>query len=104
MGIDYSGGMIVGAHGSDVQTGVDIDFDDNEEYEYIDEWIEEHGMTTMSQHYDADIDYQYVGFEVSNVLVHEMEGEWLTNVKKLAAKFKDLTGVEAKLIGTQNIW
>lgn len=97
MGIDYDGGMIVGASGSDIS--------EPEDYEDgLSEWAEENEMTSMSQHFDADEDDRYYGFEVPDVLVSEMRGKWLENIEQLAVKFEELTGEPALLIGTQNIW
>jgi hypothetical protein len=95
MGIDYSGGMIVGAHAED------IDFPD---VDSIYEWIEDNGLDTMSEYYDADIDQQYIGFCVDDIAVEDIEKGWLVNVKNKAKEFEALTGTKAKLIGTQDIW
>ena len=97
MGIDYDGGMIVGEHAQHL--AVPDDYEEN-----LFEWAEDNEMTTMSQWYDAGEEGMYCGFEVPNVPVAEMGGDWLKDVQKKAAKFKELTGVSARLIGTQNIW
>lgn len=97
MGIDYDGGMIVGACG-------DM-FSEPEGYEDdFSEWVEDNDMDVMSLHYDASEEYQIIGFKVPDVPVSEMDGDWLKDVKEKAKLFKELTGVEPKLIGTQNIW
>ena len=97
MGIDYDGGMIVGAKG-------DVILSKNEFEEGIFEWAEEHELDDMSLWYDADPEDKYYGFRVKDVLVSEIEGEWLADVKEKARKFQALTGIPAELIGTQNIW
>jgi len=95
MGIDYDGGMIVGELGMELEKPEDFD---GELYE----WVEEVGLDRMSQWYDSDIDYNYVGFRVDNVVVDDID-EWLRDVRKKAKEFYRLTGVPARLIGTQNI-
>jgi hypothetical protein len=96
MGVSYSGGMIVGEHATDIP---EPELEDQDLYE----WAEDNGMERMSEHYDADDNYTYYGFEVPDVEVSEMRGTWLDDVLEKAAKFKELTGVSARLIGTQNI-
>ena len=97
MGIDYSGGMIVGEIGSKLS--------EPDEYEDgFNEWAEENELESMSQYYDCDQEDKYYGFRVDNVEVEKIDGEWLDDVKQKAEKFEKLTGVKAKLIGTQDIW
>jgi len=96
MGINYDGGMIVGELGSKIEKPRDFS---GELYE----WIEEMGLDRMFMYYDADIEDNIVGFKVEDVLVSDMSGKWLTDVWEKAAEFYRLTGVPAKLIGTQNI-
>lgn len=96
MGIDYNGGMIVGALGSDLNIP--------EKYEYLSEWAEDNNMTTMSLYYDADSESQYMGFEIEDILVSEINNDWIKSLKTFSKKFEDITGVPAKLIGTQNIY
>jgi len=100
MGIDYSGGMIIGEIGSKLGMPENPDEEDLEFHE----WAEENGMDRMSLHYDADDDYCYYGFEVDDIPVEDIDSGWLDLVKAKAKKFEELTGVKAKLIGTQNIW
>lgn len=112
MGIDYDGGMIVGANASTVKSGVFVEID-NEElygtegnyYEEFYEWYEDVGMCTYSLHCDACSDYQVVGYTVRDVdpLSEEFD-QWLSEVKGYAEKFYKLTGVKAELVGMQNIW
>jgi hypothetical protein len=94
MGIDIEGGMIVGRLGKDIE----CDHDDG-----LTEWAEENGMDNYSLHYDADEDWRIYGFEVKDVLVDEID-EWVKTVKEKAKEFKNITGLEAKLFGSQNVW
>ena len=96
MGIDYDGGMIVGAGGDEIPVP-----DDKDLYDWL---VEDHEMDSMNGHYDCDDDYRVFGYEVPDVPVDEIDGEWLDDVKKKAAQFEKITGVKAELIGTQNIW
>ena len=96
MGVSYNGGMIVGAVTSDISEPEDYE-------EGIREWAYENDMDTMCQYYDCDNDECFTGFTVKDVPVSEMTGDWLKDVKEKAAKFEELTGVPALLIGTQDI-
>jgi len=98
MGIDYSGGMIVGNIG-DLLPELDEKYDGD-----IYEWVQENDMSIMCQYFDADISNSYVGFSIKDVLVSEINDEWISTIKKIADKFESLTGVPAKLIGTQDIY
>lgn len=97
MGIDYSGGMIVGV------SAEDISYDDEQLEEY--EFCEVHDMTSYSLWYDSDTDGQVWGFPVRdiNILSDEFEG-WVSMVKLKAQEFEKITGAKAKLIGMQNIY
>ena len=97
MGIDYDGGMIVGIGGSEIS--VPEEFLDD-----LHEWAEEQNMDNMSPYYDCPTEDRIFGFNVKDVLVKDMDEEWLADVKAKADKFKKLTGLDAMLIGIQNIW
>ncbi len=95
MSIETEGGMIVGRIGCDipVKDGVDLT-----------EFCEDHDMTYMSLHYDADSDYRVYGFLVEDIWAADIEGTWLTEVKELAVKFEEITGVPAVLMGSQDVF
>jgi len=97
MGIHYSGGMLVGAHGSRISAPED--YEDTEG-----EWAEDCGLEIYGEHCGAEWGTSFIGFAVDNILVSQMDGEWLDEIKKLALEFEKLTGVEARLIGAQNIF
>ena len=113
MGVDISGGMIVGTNAEKVESQILIEDEDGNEvyptdegnYEDFYEWYEYHYMSTYSLWYDSGTDGQVVGFKVPDInpLSDEFES-WVANVKKLAKEFKDITGVEPELIGMQNVW
>ena len=96
MGIDFDGGMIVGESGRKISLPEDFDC--------MSEWADSNDMTKMAMHYDADDDCCLYGFNVDDILVSEIDEGWLADIRAKAAKFEELTGVPAKLIGTQNIW
>ena len=96
MGIDYDGGMIVGEIGSKITVPEKYDGD-------IYEMAEDNDMEWLSMYYDADIKDVYFGFGVPDVPVAEMNVGWLDDISDKAAKFYELTGVTARLIGSQNI-
>lgn len=100
MGVDISGGMIVGACSDDVWASCCPEEEDF--YDFI-EGV--HEMDTYHLYYDADTDASITGFKVKDVPVLSSEEfeEWTTNVKELAKLFKDITGIEPKLIGMQHV-
>lgn len=114
MGIDYSGGMIVGCCAADVENelyneneygdvtyGTSVD----EVFDEFYEWYGHHDMEIMSLHYDAGTDNQIVGYRVKDIEPLSPEfAKWLENVQEKARLFKELTGCDAQLIGTQDIW
>jgi|TARA_A100001391_G_scaffold33224_2_gene17981 hypothetical protein len=98
MGVDYSGGMIVGRSAKDIPY-------DEEEFECGWEYAEEHGMDCYSLWYDADEAGQVWGFTVKDVVVLSDEfDDWVSMVKRKAEEFEEITGTKAQLIGMQNIW
>lgn len=98
MGVDYSGGMIVG------RAAEDIPYDD-EEFECGWEYAEAHDMSVYSLWYDADTSGQVWGFTVGDVTVLSDEfDDWLSIVKRKAEEFEEITGTKAQLIGMQNIY
>lgn len=97
MSIDISGGMIVGESG--------CRFNPPDNYDgSLELWADEVGLDSMSEYFDADCTRTVYGFEVPDVAVSDIQHEWLADVKKKAQKFKALTGVDARLIGTQNVF
>lgn len=96
MGVDISGGMIIGEIGSKLESQ-----DENME---LYEWAEEVGFESMSLYYDASSDATFYGFEVDDVPVKDIDDKWIEDVRGKASKFKELTGVEARLIGTQSVF
>ena len=96
MGIDYSGGMIVGAKGDELTHP--------DEFDYMSEWAEEHDMDYMSPWYDADEKYCVYGFSIpAKISMDDLNDDWLEMVKEKAAKFEEITGVKPQLIAMQNI-
>ena len=97
MGVDYSGGMIVGADAEDIDYEV-------RQFEYGYEFCEEHDMTSYSFWYDADESGQVWGFPVKDVdILSDEFDNWVSMVKLKAQEFEKITGVKAKLIGMQDI-
>ena len=95
MSISYDGGMIVGRDWADMNI-------DTEEMS-VGDWLEENAMAAMSAYSDCGPHGWTVGFEVKDIIVNDID-EWIKEVKATAKEFKELTGYDAKLIGTQDIW
>lgn len=92
MGTSYNGGMIVGAAGDDLNVPDELD-----------DW-EGLGIISMGLYPGADEDDCYYGFKVPNVLVSDINRGWFIKILSLSEKFKEIMGVEASLIGTQDIF
>lgn len=105
MGVVIDGGMIVGASGCDLTLP---EKPDHVELEYdwdISWWLcEEHDMDRQAEYFDADPESIHYGYSIPDVRVEDMDEAWLQNIKDLAAKFKEITGVDAYLIGAQDVW
>lgn len=97
MGIDISGSMLIGNIAENIT--IPESYEDD-----IYRWADDNGMNIFNQWFDCDIEGQYVGFSVLDIPVDKINEEWLKDIKELAIKFKELTGKEAMLIGTQNVW
>ena len=95
MGIDISGGMFVGEHADKIEPPEGVEL-----YEFADD----SGMDSYSEHYDADDDYTYYGFSIDDILVSDIDDAWISDIKEKAARFEKLTGVPARLIGSQDVW
>ena len=104
MGISYDAEILVGEHMGKVKIPeYDAKVNDYDEDEHPWEYFASNGMTMCSEYYDSDDDCFHVGFTVPDVPVIEMDDAWLANIHILAAKFEELTGVPAKLIGATDI-
>jgi len=99
MGIDYSGKLLVGGYYDDVSDAVNKYIGDKD----IDECevLEELGLSYASPYFDCDINECYVGFEFPDTPFTE---GWYKQFEDAAAKWKYLTGVDAKIMGVQHIW
>lgn len=103
MGIDYDGGMVVGELGSE------LDYEKLSELSEVEDdpqyfLVEQKGMESMSLWFDADFENTIYGFGVEDIEVEKIDQAWIDDLKEKARVFEEITGVKARLIGTQNIW
>lgn len=105
MGMDINGGIIVGACGEDLEVPEDYvsEYTPDEDL-LLDEWAEEVGLDYFSERYDADDDERVYGFILKNGWKEEELDEFLSIVRQKMAEFKELSGVEAKLFGMQDVY
>jgi len=96
MGIDIDGGMIVGEEVNKINIP--------EKYEDIYEWFEDTGMSKFSPWFDAEIESCVVGFMIHDISVDDINDSWIESIREKAARFKEITGIPAKLIGMQDVW
>lgn len=98
MGVDYSGGMIVGRNAEEISY-------DDERFEHGHEFLEHYGMECYCKWYDAGTSGQVWGFPISNVELNSEDfQDWLKELNVKAKEFEKITGEKAKLIGMQNIY
>ena len=96
MGIYIDGTMIVGSKLDKLAE----DLYSEDAYEFA----EDNGMTLASEWYDADYKGQYIGFKVANDVQENDLGDFLVEVKEAMKKFKEITNIEPRLIGMQDVW
>jgi hypothetical protein len=97
MGIDYSGKLLVGGTYDDICHLIP---DDDEDID-VSEFIEQFGLVYASPWYDAGIEDCVFGFNFPDTPFTE---GWHLAFEEAAAKWKELTGKDAKLMGVQDIW
>ena len=98
MGINIDGGMIVGVHGSELS---------EEQKELFWELYNEDNIDLYAEYFDADLDGCYVGYSVPDLDLSSGEGnitEWWHSVRCYAVQFKVAFGLDANLIGCQNVY
>lgn len=113
MGIDVSGGLIVGAEFNDLvpyiedvmkQKGVeDFDITDFD----IGEWLDDNELDYMSPYFDAPPEDWTIGIEVSNLILDGPSRiKWDKDLKLAQDKLTDLFGeeLELQLIGMQHVY
>lgn len=107
MDIDYSGGMIVGAQATDLSIPEEFIKEHEEKYGYeptFYDWGLSVGLEYMSEWYDADDEGKVYGFTIKYSWREDELDDLIKLVKQKMTEFKQLTGVDAKLIGTQDIY
>ena len=113
MGIDTTGEMIVGASMQDIlknkkmknkEMEIVRDFEDCIENNQLADWAEENCMDYISPWYDCGPDYWIIGYTIADVEAYKMDDKWLESIQEKANKFKELTGMRAKLMGSANVW
>ncbi|AUR92267.1 hypothetical protein NVP1170O_154 [Vibrio phage 1.170.O._10N.261.52.C3] len=98
MGVDISGGLLVGAPVSEVCYNED-------HYDCVHEFADDKGMDLYSPWYDAESDNCTIGYSLPRVdPLSEDFPTWVESVKHKARLFKELTGTDAKIIGMQDVW
>jgi|SRR5690554_3371646 len=101
MGIDYDGKLLVGGHYEDVSNIVDDKIQEDEYNEDRYQVLDELDLSYASPYFDCDLTECYVGFEFPDTPFTE---GWHKQFEDAAVKWKELTGVDAKIMGVQNIW
>jgi hypothetical protein len=107
MGIDISGGMMVGAHYEDINDNLTSD----EAREHIEEegfwdWAAMKGMDSASPYYDSCSSERYWGFWVDDVDLSDDNAvrKWWEEVERKQKEFEDITNTRAMLIGAQDVY
>lgn len=93
----YNGGMVVG------NIGKILNIPENYDDDFI-EYAEDNNMVTIYKCEEADKNDTYFGFPVNDILVKDITANWIKDIAEKAAKFKKLTGIDAMLIGSQDVY
>jgi len=96
MGISTSGGMYLGAEASDIEF-------DEDKYEDIHDFAEEHEMEIASPWYDSAPKEGFIGYKLPDLPMTDMSYNWFINIKRQAEQFKTLTNTPAYLVGRQHV-
>jgi len=102
MVIDIEGKMLVGERVSKLNISEEMleQYDCEDEYEFYTEILD-----YASPYFDSDPEDWFVGYGISNTSIGD-DGwtVWVNRVEEAAKNFQRLTGVPARLIGTQNVF
>lgn len=93
MSIDIGGGMIVGLVGYEFT---------EPKGESLWEWAEDNELDSMSFYYDGGPEDRIYGYSIADVSVNDID-KFAEKVKELGKQFKELTGQDAILYGTQDV-
>lgn len=99
MGIDIDGVLLIGCNVSDLIIPEEFDSDVRG---YVDHLYDEYDMTDVSLSYDSDIDERMVGFKLNQG--DKTLDEFFIEIKNQSEKFKEIIGVEPRLMGLANVW
>jgi nitrogen fixation protein len=91
MGINYSGGMIVG------QLGEELEIED------LYELIDVHDLDVFYPYYDADLEESIIGVRVASCWGEDVLDQLVEEVKALITDLRALGFDNPKLYGKQNI-
>jgi len=102
MGIEYSGILLVGGDWEDISEVVEdylekVGDEDMGPYGVL----EELGLEYASPYFDCPLEHCYIGFEFPPTRLTE---GWCNKFEEAAAKWKELTGADAKIMGVQDIY
>lgn len=96
MGIDYSGGIIVGCYGDEIK---------NEEYRRdSSEFIEKYDLDHMCPWYDANNVESIIGIRLNSKWSFSDIQKLVEQFEKAKKKLEPLFGTEVFLFGTQHIY
>jgi len=95
MSVDYSGGILIGCHGSEIK---------NEKFkEDSVDFVERHNLDIMRPYYDASPNESYIGKQIHYRWSYGNMVELVSQFKKIKERLEPLLGTEVYLIGTQDI-
>jgi hypothetical protein len=97
MGIDIDGKLLIGCPVCDLEIPEEYDC-----REYVDNLCDEYGMDYASPYYDSDVFDHMVGFKLEQG--DKTLDDFLNYIKNQGEKFKEITGIEPKLMGLAHVW
>lgn len=101
MGIDIEGMMIVGERFDKIEALPELlnKYNVDDEDDFVEKYFD-----YCSPYFDAPTEHFVIGFGVNDVPIDSEEfAIWIDDVKEKAKEFEEITGIKAKLIGTQHV-
>jgi hypothetical protein len=99
MGIDIDGVLLIG--GEVCYLRIPEEFEEDVQ-DYVNHLYDEYELRTVSPYYDCDLSEQMIGFKLTQG--DKTLDDFFVEIKNKSEKFKEITGIEPKLMGLANVW
>lgn len=99
MGIDIDGVLLIGCPVRDLEIPEEFSEDIRE---YVDNLYDEYDLITVSPYFDCDVFDQMIGFKLKQG--DKTLDDFFVEIKNKSENFKEITGIDPKLMGLANVW